>query len=114
MSLIDKPWVKQPWEQLTHEFDMGKVQNSLALSGYILNAVTAIVEEQEEGTDVSLTMISGAASFVGNLVYITFMAGDSGKTYICRIRTTWTKAGSPNQQMEDEFIITVQETGRST
>ena len=56
----------------------------------------------------------GTATISGYFVYVTFKGGTSGETYIARIRTTWTKAGSADQKKENEFIIICQETGRST
>ncbi len=114
MSLIDKPWVKEPYDQITHEFDMSKLQNSLAVVGYMLSAAAVVVENQDTGEDKTADLVEGAASVSGNFVYITFKGGVTGTTYIARIRTTWTKPGSPNQLKENEFIIICQETGRST
>ena len=114
MPIIDKPWEKQPYDQITHEFDMSKLYASLVVTGYALSAVTVLVEEEELGTDETATMVEGAVTFVGYLAYVTFKGGVTGKRYIARIRSTWTKAGSVNQLKEDEFIIVCLETGRTT
>ena len=107
-------WEKQPFDQITHEFDMSKLYASLVVTGYALNAVAVLVEEEELGTDSTTDMIEGSVSMSGNLAYVTFKGGVTGKRYIARIRSTWTKAGSVNQLKEDEFIIVCLETGRTT
>ena len=112
IASFDKAFEKQPSEQLTIRAEFADIYANLVVNGYTLSAVEVKVFDTT-GTDVSSSMVQGTPSIdaVNYYVFVIFKAGEDGKDYYARFRTTWTKAGQPDQIIEDDLLIQVRQVG---
>lgn len=109
---FDISFQKQPSEQLTIRLDLGQILSSLVASGYALSAADLKVFDSS-GTDVTASMVSGAPTIdaVNNYVFALIIDGTDAKDYFGRLKTTWTKAGQPDQVIETDLLIQVRQKG---
>ncbi len=103
---------KQPSEQITVKANFTDVASSLVLSGYALNNCTVAVRSQS-GANENNNMIEGNPTVDGNnySVLVCFKAGNDGQNYYAEFKTTWTKTSQPDQKIERDLLIKVQEQG---
>ena len=95
-------WTKQAWEERLLEFD---ATNSLA-TGDALASVSGITV-WEGTTDKSATMISGAASILGNKAYVRVIGGTDGHSYWVRVRLVTANG----DKIEDDLRLLVRNVG---
>lgn len=95
-------WTKQDWEERILEFDAAP---SLATGDTV--ASISGVTVWEGTTDKTITMLSGAASLVGNKVYAKIIAGTNGHTYSVRVRVVTTNG----DKIEDDLKVLVRNIG---
>jgi len=112
VASFDKDFEKQPSEQKTIRAEFSDVAEKLIISGYELNAVEVKVYDST-GTDVTVSMVEGAPSIdaVNYYVFVTIKNGTNGTNYYARFKTTWIKAGQPNQTDEKDLLIQVRQMG---
>ncbi len=110
-GLIEVPFVKQPWEQRRIRFNWAEDCQPLIDNGYAFSTVEALVYD-EDGNDVSATLLNGTASRTGNFVFATIMGGTSGINYYCRVRVTLSKSGYTDEQIEADLLIQVVQKGK--
>jgi hypothetical protein len=103
---------KQPDEQLTIKANFVDVSQGLVISGYVFNACDVIVFDQS-GTNQTGNMVQGSPTLDGNnyWVFPCFKGGNDGENYYARFRTTWIKAGQPDQKIERDLLIKVRQKG---
>jgi hypothetical protein len=109
---FDGSYEKQPSEQKTIRADFSQVCSNLVVSGYVLTTAEVKVFDST-GTDLSATMIQGAPTVdaVNNWVFVTLKNGADLTNYTARFKTTWTKAGQPDQTDEKDLLIQVRQRG---
>ena len=93
-------WTKQPSESIILPFDGA---DTIATDDSI-SAVGAVVFD-DEGTDVSATMIEGAPSFTTNTVQVQIKAGTVDKDYSLQLKIYTTNG----EIIEDDLEIRVRE-----
>jgi hypothetical protein len=93
-------FIKQPWEKRQRVFNFA---DSL-LPGDSLASITGVTAWLAT-VDKTSEIIYGAPSFLGNKVYVTFMAGTSGNTYNIRFRLVSTNG----DDIEDDLDLIVRE-----
>lgn len=98
LAMDPRIWPKEPWETEIYEFDCSEI---LGTGVSITNANAAMFDE--EGTDVSSTMIEGSPSIDGAYVYVHVKAGEADNYYYLRLRLTL----SSGEHAEDWLIIYV-------
>jgi len=91
-------WEKQSWESIIIGFDG---EDTIAENDTI-SAVDAKVFD-DEGTDVSATMLEGAPSFTTNTVQVQVKAGTAGKDYSLQLRVYTTNG----EKIEDDLEVRV-------
>jgi hypothetical protein len=109
---FDRSFGKQPSEQLTIRAEFADVYANLVVSGYTFSAVEVKVFDTI-GTDVTTSMVEGTPTIdaVNYYVFVTFKAGENGKDYYARFKTTWTKATQPDQKPEKDLLVHVRQVG---
>ncbi len=103
---------KQPNEQMTVKANFAAVASGLAQSGYALNAADVTVYDGA-GANCNNDMVQGSPSVDGNnyCVFACIKGGTDGKKYYAKIKTTWTKTLQPDQVIERDLLIRVNESG---
>jgi hypothetical protein len=99
MGIVYLPKPKQPWEELIRYVDF---VDRLATGDTI--ASCPITATDEEGTDVTATLIT-AGAISTTFVYYTLKGGTHGKTYTIRFKATST-AGA---KVEEDVVVVVKE-----
>jgi hypothetical protein len=109
---FDGSYEKQPSEQKTIRADFSQVCSALVVAGYTLSSAEVKVFDVT-GTDVTATMIQGVPTVdaVNNWVFVTLKNGTDATNYTARFKTTWTKAGQPDQVDEKDLLIQVRQRG---
>lgn len=112
VASFNKSFEKQPSEQLTIRAEFADIYANLVVSGYTFSAVDIKVYDTA-GTDVTTSMVEGTPSIdaVNYYIFVTFKAGEDGKNYYARFKTTWTKGGQPDQTDEKDLLIQVRQMG---
>ena len=95
-------WTKQAYEERILEFD---AIDSLASGDSVASIVGITVWEGT--TDKSTTMISGAASIVGNKVYAKIIGGTDGHSYWVRVRLLTANG----DKIEDDLRLLIRDYG---
>lgn len=114
MSILsfDKSFEKQPSEQLTIRAEFAQLYSSLTISGYALSSVDLKIFDST-GADKTTDMLLGTPTIDETNYYIfaTLQDGTDGMDYYARFKTTWTKAGQPDQKPESDLLIQVRQKG---
>lgn len=96
-------WTKQPAEMRKLEFAGSR---SLPVGDTFISATAVIYDE--DGNDVSASMISGSPSVSTDIIYIIIHGGTHGKKYYLKILATT----SGGEVIEDDLEITVKQIGK--
>lgn len=99
---------KQPSEQETLEINFSKRIASIVLSGYVISTVAVTIYDSD-GTSVTATMLEGTPSISGSKIYFTVKGGTSGKTCFAKMLATATLTSYPDQILEADLQIDVEE-----
>ena len=110
MSLIEKVYEKQGWEQEPLKFNWKIRAASQVNDGYAVSAFEFKVFDSL-GVDVSLDMISGAPWISGDYLIAFVKGGINGSDYYGRIRITLTKAAFEDYKIEADLLIQVRQEG---
>jgi hypothetical protein len=103
---------KQPWEQITVKANFNDVASSLVVSGYALNNCTVAVKDRA-GANQDNNMIEGSPTLDANnqCIFVCFKGGNDGQNYYAQFQTYWAKNSQPDQKIERDLLIQVQEKG---
>lgn len=93
-------WYKQPYDSEIYEIDCSERLDT----GVTISAAEVKVYD-EDGTDVSGTMVQGTATIDGSKVYIQIKAGTDGEKYDVQLRLTL----SNGEYAEDDIVLYVNE-----
>jgi hypothetical protein len=96
-------WTKQPSETRKLEFGGSR---SLPTGDTFVSATAVMYDE--DGNNVSASMISGSPSVSGDKIYVIVYGGTHNKTYYLKILATT----SGGEVIEDDLVIVVKQIGK--